>query len=58
MVETYLGLSKQVVLYGPIEAGAYWLGKVNHLAGQGWMCADGLDLALNLCLIFNNLRHG
>jgi hypothetical protein len=31
---------------------------VNHLAGQGWMCADGLDLALNLCLIFNNLRHG
>ena len=73
-VKTDLGFTQQAVFYGQIEAGAYGLGKQIHLAGhglagreqqgddviagQGWMGVDGLDLTLNLCLIFDNLRHG
>ena len=73
-VGTYPGLTEQAVPYGQIEACAWWLGKEIHLAGhglagreqqgddviagQGWMGLDGLDLTLNLCLIFDNLRHG
>ncbi len=34
-VITHLGFTKQAVLYGQIEAGAYGLGKQIHLAGYG-----------------------